>query len=504
MNLDNNILAVIEPSLMPTSIEVEGIGEADGGDRQTKAIGINTPFILLNNYQFQQADVQSFLLNNSGVLPEVSVKLVDRKNTFGIDSFPRDGDSLTIMLNSKNASTFKSIHMDFDITNISARQTSEGEENIITVNGIAKIPGLYSEDCKHFNIGSSLDHLEQIARNLQLGLATNIDNANDLQTRIQAYVTTFEFIQETVDTSYITEDSFQKFYIDQYYYLTYIDINRVFNSPNTPLEDLQRSMISMTDTFAERAAFEDESEDDVDSPLLLTNYIEAKGFNHFINEYKLINNSSEISTLNGYSRDVVIYDDNADFNERLQEFTIESLTSNELLEYEEPLKGRRNEDTYDTHKKYKYIGRQDVGDDGLGNVHASANFAKLHQVQNLAEIEKVKLKLTLKSFNPSIYKYQKIPVLIYEYNQERVAAMLKNNKFLAEQGFTDKVMGIDVGIQSDDNVDNKPTQALNRFLSGYYIIENINYKYSINIGTIIQEVTLIRREWPGGLTNYEQ
>ena len=503
MNLDNNILAVVEPALMPTPIEVEGVGESGGGDRQTKAIGINVPFVLLNNYQFQQADVESFLLNNSGVLPEVSIKLVDRKNTFGVDSFPRDGDSLTIMMNSKNASTFKSIHMDFDITNISARQTSEGEQNIITVNGIAKIPRLYSEECRHFDAASSLDHLEEVARDLQLGLATNIDSADDLQTRIQPYVTTYDFIKDIVDVSYVSEDSFQRFYIDQYYYLTYIDVNLVFNSPNTPLEELQTSMVSMTGSLAERGGFEDEDEDDVEAPLMLTNYRQAKGFNHFINEFKLINNSSEISTVNGYSRDVMIYDDNSDTGERKQEFTIEALTTEEILDYEEPLKGRRNEDRYDTHKKYKYIGRQDVGEGDLGNVHASSNFAKLHQAQNLAEIEKVKLKVILESFNPSIYKYQKIPLLIYEYNKERVDAMIKYNKFLADQGFTDKVLGIDAA-QNEDSEDDRPTQALNRFLSGYYVIENINYKYSSGIGNIIQEVTLIRREWPGGLTNYPQ
>lgn len=503
MNIDNNIFAVVEPAILPTEIEVEGIGESGSGDRQTKAIGVTVPFVLLNNYQFQQADVQSFLLDNSGILPRLSIRLLDRKNTFGVDSFPRDGDVITIMLNSRNASTFKSVHMDFDITNISARQASEGEFNEISVSGIAKVPRLYSEECRNFDAATSLDHLEEVARDLELGLATNIEAADDNQARLQAYTTTLDFIKETVDTSYVSEDSFQRFYIDQYYYLTYIDVNKVFNSPNTPLEELQTSMVSMTDTLAERGGFEEESNDDVEMPLMLTNYLQAKGFNHFINDYRLINNSSEISTLNGYSRDVMIYDDNSEAGERKQEFTIEALTSEELLDYEEPLKGRRNEDRNETHKKYKYIGRQDVGEDGLGNVHPNSNFAKLHQAQNLAEISKIKLKVTLESFNPSIYKYQKIPLLIYEYNKERVDAMLKYNKFLADQGFTDPVLGIDAA-QNEDNDDERPTQALNRFLSGYYVIENINYKYNIDIGNILQEVTLIRREWPGGLTNYPQ
>lgn len=503
MNLENNILAVVEPAIMPTAIEIEGLAEADGGDRQTRAIGVNVPFVLLNQYQFQQADVQSFLLDNSGKLPKVTIKLIDRKNTFGVDSFPRDGDLLTIMMNSKNTSTFKSIHMDFDITSINAKQAVEGEQNTIIVSGIAKIPRLYSEDCRSFDTATSLDHLEEVARDLQLGLATNIDTTDDLQTRIQAYTTAFDFIEETVNTSYISDDSFQRFYIDQYYYLNYIDVNRVFNSPNPPLEELQASMISMTDTLAERG-IDPEDADDVEAPLMLTNYKNAKGFNHFINAFNLINNSSEISTVYGYKRDIMIYDDAAEAGERKQEFTVEALTTEELLEYEEPLKGRRNEDRYETHKKYKYIGRQDVGEDGIGNVHPSSNFAKLHQAQNLAEIEKIKLKVVLESFNPSIYKYQKIPVLIYEYNKERVDAILKYNKFLADQGFNNSVMGLDPAVQEEYNEDNRPDQALNRFLSGYYVIENINYKYNVNIGNIIQEVTLIRREWPGGLTNYPE
>lgn len=504
MNLDNNILAVVEPAIMPTAIEIEGHGESNesgGADRQTKAIGVDLPFVLLNNYQFMQKDIQSFSLDNSGFLPEMRIRLVDRKNTFGVDSFPRDGDVITILLNSKNSSTFKSIHMDFDITSITSKQASEGDFNAITVVGTAKVPRLYSEECRSFEAAGSLDHLEEVARDLQLGLATNIENTDDTQIRIQAYTSTLDFIKETVDTSYISEDSFQRFYIDQYYYLTYIDVNKVFNSPNPPIDDLQASFASAIYSTAEDKE-SPEDNDDIEVPLILTNHRNSKGTNMFIGAFNLVNNANDISTAYGYTRDVVIYDDNSEAGERVQEFTIEALNSEEMMDYEEPLKGRRGEDRYDTHKKHKYIGRQDVGEGDIGNVHPSLNFAKLHQAQNLAEIEKVKLKVSLESFNPSIYKYQKIPILIYEYNKERVAAMLKYNKFLDEQGFSDKFLDIAPALDEEDNDDSKPDQVVNRFLSGFYVIENINYKYNIDKGGIVQEVTLIRREWPGGFTNY--
>lgn len=506
MNLDNNILAVVEPAIMPTAIEIAGLGESNegGGEgRQTKTIGVDLPFVLLNNYQFMQKDIQSFSLDNSGFLPEIRIRLVDRKNTFGVDSFPRDGDIITILLNSKNSSTFKSIHMDFDITRITSKQASEGDFNAITVVGTVKVPRLYSEECRSFNAAGSLDHLEEVARDLQLGLATNIDSTDDVQIRLQAYTTTIDFIKETVDTSYISEDSFQRFYIDPYYYLTYIDVNKVFNSPNPSISDLQASFASAIYSTAEDKEIPEDN-DDIEAPLILTNHINTKGTNMFISAFNLVNNANDISIEYGYTRDVIIYDNNLEAGERVQEFTIEALTSDEMMDYEEPLKGRRNEDRYGTHKKHKYIGRQDVGESDLGNAHSSLNFAKLHQAQNLAEIEKVKLKVSLESFNPSIYKYQKIPVLIYEYNKERVVAMLKYNKLLDEQGFSDKFLDIDPGIADEDNEDSRPDQVVNRFLSGFYVIENINYRYNIDKGGIVQEVTLIRREWPGGFTNYAE
>jgi hypothetical protein len=36
MDLEHNILAVVEPALMPTEIEMYAAGEEEGGDKQTK------------------------------------------------------------------------------------------------------------------------------------------------------------------------------------------------------------------------------------------------------------------------------------------------------------------------------------------------------------------------------------------------------------------------------------------------------------------------------------
>ena len=162
MSLDNHLLAVVEPAILPTEIKLDNLGEDGGGAKQTKAIGSVKPFVLVNSYQFGPDDIQTFELNCSGTTPRCTVTVYDQKNSFQVESYPRDGDFFTILINSKHQETFKSIHMDFDITQIETTPEVEGAPPTITMEGIAKIPKLYAEECQLLDADSSLNHLEMI------------------------------------------------------------------------------------------------------------------------------------------------------------------------------------------------------------------------------------------------------------------------------------------------------------------------------------------------------
>ena len=68
MELDNHILAVVEPALMPTEIKMEALAEDKGDtvDKQTKAIGAFEPFILCNGVQVKRVNIESFEIELSG------------------------------------------------------------------------------------------------------------------------------------------------------------------------------------------------------------------------------------------------------------------------------------------------------------------------------------------------------------------------------------------------------------------------------------------------------
>ncbi len=501
MELDNHLLAVVEPAILPTEIKLDNLGEDGGGDKQTKVIGTLKPFILVNSYQFGPADIMGFKLDCSGVIPKCTVTVVDNKNAFQVESYPRDGDFFTILLNSKHQETFKSIHMDFDIVEIETSPEVEGVNPTITMEGIAKIPRLFAEDCQNLDADSSLNHLELVARDLELGLATNVESTDDNQSRLQAFITYADFIKEIVDDSYISDDSFTKYYIDQYYYLTYVDINKIFNAPNPKLDEVMTVLASFAASMSEGANQDEGGEnkgDQVEVPLMLTNHVETNGLSCYVDKYELINNSSKVSLAAGYARNIQVYDNNSDAGERLQEFRVEALVTEDLPDIEAPLKGNEKDNRYETQVKHKYMGRQNAGEDGLGNTHANSVFSKLHNKQNQMEVEKMKVRMTLSSFNPSIYKFQKIPVIMYHYDGVRAEASKQGDFKREEAGFTDQPF--DAGKAEDAN---DAQQVMDRFLSGHYIIENIDYIIDEPEGGIKQIVTLIRREWPTRIKNLE-
>ena len=497
MDLNQHILAVVEPAIEPTEIAVVDITEEEkGGEKQTKTVGAVIPAIQLNGYVFGDKDIVSCKIDLSSVLPSVTMTLEDRNKAFGADFTPRDGDCVTVFINSKNVDTFKTIHMDFEILNISSENIDEGAFPQITVSGMAKIPKYFAEVCKEYANGSSLEHLELIARDLKIGLATNIDSMSDLMPRIQAYTPTSDFIKTIVEASYVADNSFQRFHIDQFYYLNFIDVNKIFNSENSSLADLQDTFMTLASSTAEKPET-DETEDNIPTKLILSNHSNARGTSNYIAEYKLKNNSNAVSLENGYERNVSYYDNNnPEEGTNLLEFKIEAQSSENMTELEEPLKGRRGDDNYKEQVKFKYMGRMNAGEDGLGNVHPNELYSKLNNIQNNAELDKMKLTIVMEEFNPTIYKYQKVPVLIYAYDSQKIEGMKAIKGAKEEKGFKEAPLkGSDEGAITNDE---EPNQMVDSFLSGYYVIENINIKYTVEDG-MIQEVTLLRREWPSRL-----
>jgi hypothetical protein len=139
------------------------------------------------------------------------------------------------------------------------------------------------------------------------------------------------------------------------------------------------------------------------SKLFLTNELGFESSNSYFLEYRIINQSTNVSINHGYSTKINYYDiikfDYCDFN-------IDSITDSQKSKIK--LKGRKGDNSFkNANINYVYSGKIDTD-----NTHSNWLYAKTHNDRNLLDLEKIGLEITMKLPNFNLYKFQKITVLI--------------------------------------------------------------------------------------------
>ncbi len=494
VSLDRHIFAITEPIIQLDPMQFQDLDENEGGPKLSRENGSWAPHIRINNFNILDTDIVSFTMSCTGFLPTVSFTFIDSKNFFHIDSLPRDGDSINIRISSRQEDTFKDIRIDFDITSI--RGTAGSNYNpaaraTYSVSGIMKIPRLMAEECSSYGRGDSFEHLRMIATKLELGFASNVKKCNDDMVRFNPYMSNLNFIQETITHSYIDDNSFQVGSIDPYYYLNFVNLNQVFNAPN----EIEETLIHVFGSDFNKSPGNGNELNKIKSKLLLTNHTNLAGSSQYVTSQKIINSANSTSIANGYRRKLQYFENNSP--ENLVSFdNVKALTSDvdKMNDIDEPLRGRRNEPRFEDEIKQKYVGRID-SHPTYGNLHPNFFYSSVTNRINRNEVDKMKLEITLETVNPGLYRYMKIPVIMFhhEYTANTMNKFAK--EFKEQKGF--KTVGSQYG---EDLADPENIQTIDEFLSGYYVIDEISYVYSTN-ATLYQKLVLLRREWPSRINN---
>lgn len=492
-SLNRHILALLEPTIKLDEIKFDSYGEEKGANQLSKEHGSYVPFVKINGINIMPMDINSFTLSLNGFLPTCSISFVDSSHMFSADAIPRDGDVMSIRIAAKQNDSFKDIRCDFLITRASNKEaetyTPPFTRKSFTMQGILKIPGLNIEECISYKADTTDNHLKEIAKTLQLGYATNVDATNDKMTRVCPYISRMKFIEDMISHSYIDDKSFQIGFVDPYYYLNFVDLNKLFNSKN----EMEETLMHLFNV--DRSLGGDTTEDmqKIKGKMVLTNHSNFGGSSQFIESNSLINNSGGISFANGTKRTLQFFENDSD--ENLVTFDIEPLASDKMRDNEEPLKGRRGEDDWKKEVRQKYVGRIDV-DAEHGNMHLNYYTSSISNNINKSEIYKMGLNITLPTPNLGLYRGMKIPVLIFSKDASESMAMKNTKDVMAKNGFD--TLGKEI---FNENIDKEnpyiDKEVLDEFKSGYYIIDEIIYTFDKSAPSqFIQKIKLLRREWP--------
>jgi hypothetical protein len=291
-----------------------------------------------------------------------------------------------------------------------------------------------------------------------------------------------------------------------------VNVNKQFD-----LEDKTETVNISMASPASGGYNQQDVKDSIKGTLVLTNRADRTGTNVFIENWAPNNNSAAVWIKNGYKRYSQYLDiDSAGKPEYVSTFVDPLTTPGSETESILP-KGRKGDDSYKSQVKYKWLGKQSAD-----NVHPSYIFSGLLNFQNLQEINKTSIDVELAGMNFYLYRYMRIPILIYEGSAKdptRMEKMKDRDTALGEDGGYDKAPDPSAdatgGRSSESGSgDADPTtkeksgtdprdQIKNEHISGYYVINTIKYTYS-SPGPVKMKLNLIRREWniPSKNKNY--
>ncbi len=418
------------------------------------------PVVWYNGYQLDIKDIEYMSIDNTALIPTFYIRFTDSSNIIKDRGFPLDDTVISIFIKSPKPDTLMPIRVDFKITSfkpdVTVKKTSTSI--VYTLKGILNVDKLFLSKQRSFKALTAFEVFKQIAKEVGLGFASNVDNSNDKMNWINPGDNLLKWLEVVNSTSYISEESFTQIYIDLYYNLNYIDVEKQLR------ESAELSLGVVNHGGYSKALKRDQTADEKKpEQVVFTNVKSANNSEAYFSDYKIDFSSFEVSFKNGYRRQIYLYDSRGNWTNRagkFNTFTLDSITTPGAETQSIILKGSpKNPEFYKNHDTIEWIGRLDTD-----NMHANLSYAESQNKYNTEQINKLKCTLVLPNTNFNIYRYQKITINFSDSNSEP-----QTEKSAAGSTY------------------------FNKTLSGEWTITGISYNWGINEGKS-QVVTLVKRE----------
>jgi len=424
------IVNIFQPSLSPNQISFNFNAEEQTKEEVANGYGY-IPLVWYNAYQIDAENIRYLSLFNDGIAPSMALTFVDTLGLMKDRAFPLDDTRVTLFLNSRS-DQLKPIFLQFKITDF------RNNNGILSIDSALDADGLYIKKFKSYTSMTSNQTLQEICKEIGLGFNTNIVDTNDKMTWINTGKKPYNFIDEVLDHTYLSDESFVAGYIDYYYNFNFVDIQKEMS------RDINNELGIVSNSLAEILKISDVNNI---GRLVLSNDASISGSNAYFYSYRIINESTSTSLKNGYS-DVVKYYDMLD--KSLLNFNVESLNNN--ADKSIILKGAPQDETfYKSNQNYIYGGKFDSD-----NSHKNFNYTKVQNNRNIIDAQKVGIEIELNSPNYNVYKFQKIKLII------------------------------------SSNTPTPAAEMINQRLSGDWFIVDIKYRFFDS--ALSQVITLIKRE----------
>ena len=446
-----------------------------------QSTGANRPFVKIGGQIIKS--IETLTIDETGFIPTISMTFIDGMGEYAGDYFPKTNLIMNVYMKVGN-DKFKPIRCDFLITNIKSipakftgLKKGVGIGTTYMIKGELYIPAVYNNISKSYSKLNSKDALKKICDELGLGFAENESSPNDSMTWVNTNLSNLDFIREIVEHAYQNDDSFFMGFIDKYYYLNYIEVNR-----QLIVEEAQKTFINTPNALASGISqnVKDSGTQVQLNETTIMNYLTTElkeiGMSNYITELSLISDQGNILKYQGYKKRIYYYDHlkaSTTPKDKFKDFYMAPLKSidRDQKSYLIPEEQSLAESTI---RKWMNI--------DYGNTHPEWNAARLLNSHNLKELDKVVLKATLNNINFQVSRGFTIPVYVSVQQAEKI--------FKASKGIED------TPVKQGDDAENLNAETADQQLTGYYYVSGVKYHYdSLHRNGLYTEFFLARREW---------
>jgi len=383
------IKRILEPKIKPKEITFEMPPDTAYQKEFIEGLGF-LPFVWYNAFQIENQNISFFKLYTIENLPTLEISFKDVYGTMKNHGTPLDDSILTVYINPRTKN-LKPIHMDFKIVSFSELS------GIYKITGVVDVSPLYIKGYKSYSKKTSFGLFKDVCNELGLGFNSNIDDTDDKMTWINTGDKLITFLNTVLQNVYKSDETFLYAYMDFMYAFNYVDIEKELK------RDIKEEL-GVSNTGIQELTKVKDSE--ATSRLMLTNDANFIETNIYFEKYEIINNSTSISLKKGYLTKLKYYDE---LSKNFLVFDVDSLMSD--LSTSIPLKGKvKDENFWKQNINLVYEGKFDID-----NVHKNFKYAPIQNQINYAEMDKIKMILTMKTPNYNLYRFQKI--FVYLSNQ---------------------------------------------------------------------------------------
>ena len=499
---NSNLVRLIEDPKIKKDIRFDELslsengGTSTNGGSQLNTVGNDYPIIRINDMVLGKDDIQSMLISSKGFLPTIELSLKFANTALISKNMPKDGDMISVFVRT-NTSAINYLRNDFIINHVDSNISSKSANNTVFLRGELFIEGFTSNNNTFGIIGTSKDVMKEIAKKFKMGFAYNdADDMDDLQNWLCCFSSPQVFIEDVTRHSWKNNMSFFKSWVDLYYNLCFVNVNKFLSSDENPEDEIDLTFFSSTVALNDLTSSNDKPDNAKPFLKVFSNFDSFKGSSFYISKWHPVNRSNSLSSgysniIHSFTHNQNVYIENKDNCE--DTLIVNPVYDTSKLDSYIILRGRAKYDenanpdneqarvnysmqnTYINHiwsgVEYKVDKDENSSSNNTwsGNVHHNYHNAAYQNEINDIELNKLYIEVVCDGLCLQVMRGERVPVFL-KYNTP-----------------------LDKNISPDD-------PGFNRFYSGYYIVDSIEYKYNGKVKTGYSSFSTImslkRREWP--------